>query len=310
MNENNKAIEVSNVSKDFSGVSAVKDISFAVTKSEVLGFLGPNGAGKTTTMRMIAGFLSQSSGKIFIDGININKNPLKTKEKIGYLPEHVPLYNEMRTAEYLKFRCKIKGIKRQFIKRRISEVSKICEIQSAKRKIIRNLSKGFRQRVGLADALLANPPILILDEPTTGLDPNQLRKTRNIIKSLRARHAVLLSTHMLSEVEAVCDRAIIINEGRIAANIPLDKKGKIILECENLNLNKDIIQNIKAINKITEIKEISKEIIEIYIKNNSDARREIFDAVIAGGGKILEMKHERDSLEDLFVEITSKQDPQ
>ncbi|MCK5161751.1 MAG: ABC transporter ATP-binding protein, partial [Candidatus Aureabacteria bacterium] len=177
MNENNKAIEVSNVSKNFSGVSAVKNISFAVTKSEVLGFLGPNGAGKTTTMRMITGFLSQSSGKIFIDGININKNPLKTKEKIGYLPEHVPLYNEMRTAEYLKFRCKIKGIKRQFIKRRISEVSKICEIQSAKRKIIRNLSKGFRQRVGLADALLANPPILILDEPTTGLDPNQLRKT-------------------------------------------------------------------------------------------------------------------------------------
>ena len=308
MNENNRAIEVSNVSKNFSGVSAVKGVSFAVTRGEILGFLGPNGAGKTTTMRMIAGFLSQSSGKIFIDGININKNPLKTKEKIGYLPEHVPLYNEMRTVEYLKFRCRIKGIERQFIKERISEVSKICEIQSAKRKIIRNLSKGFRQRVGLADALLANPPILILDEPTTGLDPNQLRKTRNIIKALRARHAVLLSTHMLSEVEAVCDRAIIINEGHIAANISLDKKGKIILECENLN--EDIIQNIKAINKIKEIKKISKEIIEIYIKNNSDVRREIFDAVIAGGGKILEMKHTRDSLEDLFVEITSKRETQ
>ncbi|MCK9555227.1 ABC transporter ATP-binding protein [bacterium] len=302
---NQKAIEVLNVSKNFGSIPAVKDVSFSLDRGEILGFLGPNGAGKTTTMRLLAGFLSPDSGKILIDGINIRNNPVKTKNMIGYLPEHVPLYGEMRVSEYLAFRGCIKIKSKKLSRERISEVCKICDIEPVFKRLIRNLSKGYRQRVGLADAILSDPPVLILDEPTTGLDPNQLRQTRNLIKNLGHRHAVLISTHILSEVEAICDRALIINEGRIAANVSLDKNEKIFLECENIS--DDTLENIRGISEVSGIRRVLENSLEIQTRNNTDSRGDIFEAVVKSGAKILCMKHTKDSLEDLFMEITSKQ---
>ncbi|MBN2189777.1 MAG: ATP-binding cassette domain-containing protein [Candidatus Aureabacteria bacterium] len=287
---------------------AVKDISFSLDRGEILGFLGPNGAGKTTTMRLLTGFLVPDRGEILIDGINIRKNPIKTKNMLGYLPEHVPLYGEMRVSEYLDFRSCVKIKNKKLSRERISEVCKICDIEPVFKRLIRNLSKGYRQRVGLADAILSDPPVLILDEPTTGLDPNQLRQTRNLIKNLRKRHAVLISTHILSEVEAICDRALIINEGRIAANVSLDKNEKVFLECENIS--DGTMKNIQNLSEVTDIRRVLENSLEIYTKNNVDSRRDIFEAVVKSGAEILCMKHTKDSLEDLFMEITSKQKTQ
>ncbi|MDD5645207.1 MAG: ATP-binding cassette domain-containing protein, partial [bacterium] len=280
-----KAIEVLKVSKNFGGVTAVKEVSFSLDRGEILGFLGPNGAGKTTIMRILAGFIAPDGGKILVDGINIRSNPIKTKNMIGYLPEHVPLYNEMRVSEYLDFRSRVKIKDRKTAKKRIADVSCICDIESVSKRLIRDLSKGYRQRVGLADAILSDPPVLLLDEPTTGLDPNQLRQTRSLIKNLGSRHAVLISTHILSEVEVICDRALIINEGRIAANVKLDRNEKIFLECENMN--DATLKNIRSIREVTDVKRVLRNSLEIYTGNDKDSRRDIFEAVVGSGAKIL-----------------------
>jgi ABC-2 type transport system ATP-binding protein len=210
-------IHVSNLTKYYGDYAAVRDVSFDVLKGQVVGFLGPNGAGKSTTMRILAGYLAATSGKATIDGIDVFWDPVAVHRKIGYMPESCPLYPEMRVAEYLTYRAGIKGLHGRAASAARDRVIGRCWLTDVRRQLIGTLSKGYRQRVGLADAILHDPPVLILDEPTAGLDPGQIRETRQLIRDLGQQHTVLLSTHILSEVEMTCDQAIIINRGQVAA---------------------------------------------------------------------------------------------
>ena len=210
-------IEVDSLTKRYGRKTAVDGVSFKVQKGEILGFLGPNGAGKTTTMRILAGYLAANSGKATIDGLDVFWQPVEVRRRIGYMPENCPLYPEMRVVEYLRFRAGIKGLHGRRRLQRLDYVLQRCWLTDVRRQLIGTLSKGYRQRVGLADAILHDPPVLILDEPTAGLDPGQIRETRQLIRDLGQHHTVLLSTHILSEVEMTCDQAIIINRGQVAA---------------------------------------------------------------------------------------------
>ena len=215
-------IHVKNLCKFYGDFQAVHDVSFDVPKGQVVGFLGPNGAGKSTTMRILAGYLTATSGFASIDGIDVFWNPVEVRRRIGYMPESCPLYPEMRVVEYLTFRAGIKGLHGSSRAKKVDECMERCWLGGVKSQIIGTLSKGYRQRVGLADSLLADPPVLILDEPTAGLDPTQIRETRKLIRDLGDRHTILLSTHILSEVEMTCDQAIIINRGRVALSGPIE----------------------------------------------------------------------------------------
>jgi ABC-2 type transport system ATP-binding protein len=216
-------ILVSNLTKYYGDYLAVRDVSFEVAQGRVVGFLGPNGAGKSTTMRILAGFLTATAGKARIADIDVFWDPVAVRRKIGYLPESCPLYPEMRITEYLRYRGGIKGLHGHSCKVAIDRVLDRCRLTDVRRQLIGTLSKGYRQRVGLADAILHDPPVLILDEPTSGLDPTQIRETRSLIKELGQEHTVLLSTHILSEVEMTCSEAIIINQGQVAAAGTLDE---------------------------------------------------------------------------------------
>jgi ABC-2 type transport system ATP-binding protein len=210
-------IHVSHLTKYYGDYAAVSDVSFDVPRGQVVGFLGPNGAGKTTTMRILAGYLTATSGRATIAGLDVFWQPVEVRRQIGYMPENCPLYPEMRVAEYLAFRGGIKGLHGRACRRRIEYVLGRCWLTDVRRQLIGTLSRGYRQRVGLADVLLHSPRVLILDEPTAGLDPGQIRETRKLIRELGQEHTILLSTHILSEVEMTCDQAIIINRGRVAA---------------------------------------------------------------------------------------------
>src|SRR5437868_13400334 len=214
-------IHVENLTKYYGDYPAVRDVSFTVPKGQIVGFLGPNGAGKTTTMRVLAGYLTASAGRATIDGIDVFWDPVGVRRRIGYMPENCPLYPEMRVREYLHFRAGIKGLHGRRRRQRIDYVMRRCWVEDVRRQLIGTLSKGYRQRVGLADTLLADPPVLILDEPTAGLDPTQIRATRDLIRELGKQHTILLSTHILPEVEMTCDNVIIIHRGRVAASSSL-----------------------------------------------------------------------------------------
>src|SRR5262245_1732938 len=210
-------IHVSNLTKYYGDYVAIRDVSFDVPQGQVVGFLGPNGAGKSTTMRILAGYLTATSGRATIAGLDVFWDPVAVRQKIGYLPENCPLYPEMRVTEYLTYRGGIKGLHGRACRTAVDRVVDRCWLKEARRQLVGTLSKGFGQRVGLADSLLHDPPVLILDEPTAGLDPSQIRETRGLIRDLGQQHTVLLSTHILSEVEMTCDQAIIINRGEVAA---------------------------------------------------------------------------------------------
>jgi ABC-2 type transport system ATP-binding protein len=211
-------IRVEHLTKYYGEYPAVRDVSFQVSKGQVVGFLGPNGAGKSTTMRILAGFLTATGGKASIAGFDVFSHPIEVRRRIGYMPESCPLYPELRVEEYLKFRAGLKGLGWSARRKRIDYVVERCWLADVRRQLVGTLSKGYRQRVGLADALLADPPVLILDEPTAGLDPTQIRETRKLIRELGSQHTMLLSTHILSEVEMTCDSVIIIHQGQVAAD--------------------------------------------------------------------------------------------
>ena len=224
------SILIQNLSKVYGLQKAVDDISFSLQRGEIVGFLGPNGAGKSTTMKIITGYLSPTSGSVNVNGFDGQKNPMELRRSIGYLPEHNPLYLEMYVKEFLEFIGKLYGLKSQQLSRRVAEMIELCGLEVEARKKIGQLSKGYRQRVGLAQALIHNPPVLILDEPTTGLDPNQIIEIRNLIKRVGQDKTVLFSSHIMQEIEAVCDRAIIINRGQIVADRALiDLKNEGVL---------------------------------------------------------------------------------
>ena len=224
------SILIQNLSKVYGLQKAVDDISFSLQRGEIVGFLGPNGAGKSTTMKITTGYLSPTSGSVNVNGFDGQKNPMELRRSIGYLPEHNPLYLEMYVKEFLEFIGKLYGLKSQQLSRRVAEMIELCGLEVEARKKIGQLSKGYRQRVGLAQALIHNPPVLILDEPTTGLDPNQIIEIRNLIKRVGQDKTVLFSSHIMQEIEAVCDRAIIINRGQIVADRALiDLKNEGVL---------------------------------------------------------------------------------
>lgn len=307
-------IEVQNLSKHYGDKRAVDNISFTANDGEVLGFLGPNGAGKSTTMNILTGYISSTSGKALIDGVDILENPIKAKKNIGYLPEFPPLYMDMTVKEYLNFIYDLKKCRLP----RISHLKDICglvKIDKVYNRIIRNLSKGYRQRVGLAQALVGNPSILILDEPTVGLDPKQIVEIRTLIKRLGKQHTVIFSSHILSEVQAVCDKIIVINEGKIVAddtetNLSDKLTGAHILTAKIEGEYEEVAKRVLAIDGVEVCKQINANardgVIEYRIEcdEGADIRRELFIAMAEMNKPILELKTAELSLEDIFFRLT------
>ena len=310
-------IKVSNLSKKYVGKPAVDNISFNVESGEIVGFLGPNGAGKTTTIRMLTGYIPPTSGTALIGGHDIFQDSIIAKQKIGYMPENVPLYDDMRVKEYLFFRAELKGLRGKDVRKYMNEALELCSIKDIKGQIISSLSKGFRQRVGLADALINKPPLLILDEPTNGLDPSQIRSFRELIKELAENHTILISTHILSEVELTCDRVLIINKGKmIGNNTPLELSEKIKSSTTiNLELKtqehdiKETISNISGIKKVTlEKEEDGWRFIRIRVDYGNDLREEIMNLGNKRNWLIREIHYQRSNLEDAYIEMIQNKD--
>ena len=309
-------VEVKHLTKCYGDIKAVDDISFTVETGEVLGFLGPNGAGKSTTMNMITGYISSTSGTVTIDGSEILDNPKETKKKIGYLPEIPPLYVDMTVRKYLEFMFDLKKVKLPK-KEHIDEVMRLVRISEQSERIIKNLSKGYRQRVGFAQALLGNPPVLILDEPTVGLDPKQIIEIRKLIKSLGKKHTVIFSSHVLSEISATCDRIIVISNGKIVADAKTEElstavsgEEKLALEIEGASA--DVISAIKKIptviraNKVKTLRDNTAKYMVEYEKG-VDIRRDVFSAMARIDCPILDMQSGNETLEDMFLKLTTSE---
>lgn len=302
-------VEVKNLTKIYGDLKAVDNISFTANSGEILGFLGPNGAGKSTTMNIITGYLSSSSGTVTVNGTEILENPKETKSKIGYLPEIPPLYPDMTVKKYLEFMFDIKKVKLEKDEH-IKEVMSIVKILDVQNRIIKNLSKGYKQRVGFAQALLGNPPVLILDEPTVGLDPKQIIEIRKLIRALGKKHTVIFSSHVLSEVSAICDRIIVISNGKIVADAKTDElstvlsgKGQLILEVEG---SASSVSN--ALNDVYGVKKVSSDGRNRYTvdyDHTIDIRKGVFNALSNAGCVILEMRSGGMSLEESFLRLTT-----
>lgn len=305
-------IQVENLTKRYAGGEAVRGITFSVEKGEVVGFLGPNGAGKSTTMRMLTGYLPPTDGKIEVAGAKLPQESLLVRQRIGYMPENVPLYPEMRVEEFLEYRGRLKRVTRGEIAHRVGLVLDQCGLADVRKKVIGSLSKGFRQRVGLADALVHNPMLLILDEPTAGLDPHQIRSFRELIKELGKDRTILLSTHILSEVEMVCGRAIIINKGKIEASdtlANLEKRvqaGALQIEVKADPAGaKDKLAKISEVSVVTELNRAGDWIsFEVTAAPGKDIRGEVDGLIKKEQWPLREFRREKARLEDVFVELT------
>ena len=305
-------IQVENLMKRYAGGAAVRGITFSVEKGEVVGFLGPNGAGKSTTMRMLTGYLPPTDGRIEVAGAKLPKESLLVRQRIGYMPENVPLYPEMRVEEFLEYRGRLKRVSRGEITHRVGLVLDQCGLTDVRGKIIGSLSKGFRQRVGLADALVHNPMLLILDEPTAGLDPHQIRSFRELIKELGKDRTILLSTHILSEVEMVCRRAIIINKGKIEASdtlANLEKRvqaGALQIEVKaDPAVAKEKLAKIAEVSLVTELNRAGDWVsYEVTAAPGKDIRGEVDGLIKREQWPLREFRREKARLEDVFVELT------
>lgn len=306
-------IEVENLTKKYAGFTAVRGIDFSVGKGEIVGFLGPNGAGKTTTMRMLACYLPATSGRAEIAGFDIFRESLKARERIGYMPENVPLYNDMRVSEYLKYRAGLKGVRGRRIKERLIDVMDLCGLADVSHKLIGTLSKGYRQRVGLADAMVHEPDLLILDEPTIGLDPNQIRQVRELIRSLGRHHTILISTHILPEVEMTCSRVIIINQGQIVASdapenlrARLHSSAPIRLEVRvpKASRAEEKLSALAGVESVTGASDGDWQTFTIGTATDADPRAAIFRLAAADGWELRELSRDRVTLEDVFTEVT------
>ena len=307
-------IEVSNLVKKYGDHTAVDHLSFQIEKGKIYGFLGPNGAGKSTTMNMITGYIASTEGKVMIDGHDILEEPEAAKKCIGYLPEMPPLYFDMTVLEYMKFEADLKKIPRNQKDKQIKEVMDMVKITDMKDRLIKNLSKGYRQRVGLAQAILGYPEVIILDEPTVGLDPKQIIEIRDLIKSLKQKHTVILSSHILSEVRAVCDYVLIISHGKLVASDTPDNLERLAAGSNSLLMKvkgeKDTIRkDLETIEGVTGV-EMSYDSDEelwktkVSIQENVDIREKVFYAMAKANCPIYEMQVKRVSLEDVFLELT------
>lgn len=310
-------IEVSGLSKRYGSFLAVDNVSFSIGKGEIVGFLGPNGAGKSTIMNIITGYLSLTRGNVTVDGFDISEEPEQAKKRIGYLPEIPPLYNDMKVREYLSFIYDLKKVK--FPKNaHIEEVERLVKIDNVKNRLIKNLSKGYRQRVGFAAALIGNPDILILDEPTVGLDPKQIIEIRNLISKLGKNHTIILSSHILSEIQAVCKRVIIINRGQIVADdmlsnlserLSADKSVTVRIVCEEADMKKALM-GIKDVASVESLGSMEKGSFDFLItpENGADIRAAVFERVTERGKTILSLSDNRLSLERIFLKLTEVSD--
>jgi ABC-2 type transport system ATP-binding protein len=306
-------IVIEHVSKHYGQQKAVDDISFEVKTGEILGFLGPNGAGKTTTMKMITGYLNIEQGNIFIGNISMRDNPAACKKHIGYLPEHNPLYLDMPVIDYLEFCAALQGVDKNSIPSRVRKMVKVCGLNAEKHKKIGELSKGYRQRVGLAQAMIHDPKILILDEPTSGLDPNQIIEIRRLIRDLGSEKTVILSTHILPEVEATCDRILIINKGKIVANGTADTLRKQAQGQEVLRVKIEdeqdpnlIFLSLQQLPTVAMVDFASRDhfVFEVQSKPELSSRREIFNLCVKNNWTLTEMTPLETKLEDIFRNLT------
>jgi ABC-2 type transport system ATP-binding protein len=305
-------IKVENLTKRYAGNTAIKDLNFEVGQGEIMGFLGPNGAGKSTTMRILASFMPPTSGRATIAGYDIFSQSLQARAHLGYMPENVPLYNDMRVTEYLNYRAALKGVPHRRISERVGDVKELCGVKDVEKKLIATLSKGYRQRVGLADALLHEPDLLILDEPTIGLDPNQIRQVRELIKNLGKQHTILLSTHILPEVEMTCTRVIIIHKGRIeACDTPenllgqIRQAGGVVVEAKvGKDNGAEELKKISGVRDVTIDHEGDWKIFSLRVESGADVREEVFRLASDRRWTLRELTLRRATLEDVFVEIT------
>ena len=306
-------IKLENVTKKYNDFVAVNNISFDIKEGEIVGFLGKNGAGKTTTMNMITGYIEPTEGKIEINGYDINKNPKKAKNEIGYMPEGVPIYNDLTVKEFVNYMADLKGVKRENKKANVQKVIEETGLSEVKNKLNRHLSRGYKQRVSMAGALVGNPKVLILDEPTVGLDPQQVKQIRDLIKSLRKDHTVLISSHILSEVSQICEKVIIIDRGNIlAVDTPENLESKVssqniltvTVEDTDNKINDIInkIDNIKKIELISENSDGTKQY-TIFAKKDKDIRKEISEKFAKSGITILELKKTEATLEEAFLQL-------
>ncbi len=307
-------IELRQVSKKYGSRLAVEDLSFKVEQGEVVGFLGPNGAGKTTTMNIITGALFPSTGEVWIAGEDIFADPLSAKQKIGYLPEFPPVYTDMYVKDYLFYVARLKRCMESQLKSLVEAAIKKTGLEEVENRLIQNISKGFKQRVGLAQALVSDPKILILDEPTVGLDPNQILEMRNLISQLKGKHTIILSTHILSEVQATCDRVIIIREGRMVTQESLSSlrkkqsQSRRQISIRVKQLTRELVNALNELNGVRNIKELEeKSSLNIFVDTGtgSELNEQIAKVVIGCGAGLIEL-NESFSLEDVFLQLTKK----
>lgn len=309
-------IEVKNLTKKYGNKTVLDDVSFDVRQGEILGFLGPNGAGKSTTMNIITGYLSLTEGEVLVDGDDVLEKPQQTKKKIGYLPEIPPLYPDMTVKEYLDFVYDLKKVKDSDKNAHLAEVMNRVMIDNVKDRLIRNLSKGYKQRVGLAQAIIGKPPILILDEPTVGLDPQQIIDIRNMIKELGKESTVILSSHILPEVSAVCDRVLILNKGKIVAEDTPDRLKGALADNERLTLSilgdkskiERLLQNGEGVVSIKDLGSSGENTYDyqIELKRNGDCRKNLLVKIAGEGLAVVSMKEEDMSLEDIFLSVVKE----
>ena len=306
-------IEVKNVTKKYGKFVAVDDISFKINEGEIIGLLGPNGAGKSTTMNMLTGYIEQTEGDIIINGYNMLKKPKKAKKDIGYMPEGTPLYTDLTVREFVNYMAEIKGVNKKERKEKVQKIIEQTGLKDVEKKLIKNLSRGYKQRVSMAGALVGDPKILILDEPTVGLDPKQITEIRSLIKDLGKTHTVILSSHILSEVSQICNKVIIINKGKIVAvDTPENLESKVtsknciyvtVEDNENkINKLKDKVKEIKEIKLIKENEDGTKRY-ELETTTDIDLRKVIFKELAKDDITILEMKKEDSTLEDAFIKL-------
>ena len=311
-------IKIEHLAKQYGRIKAVNDISFEIHDGEIVGFLGPNGAGKSTTMNILCGYLSCSAGKAEINGMDILENPLEAKKQIGFLPEQPPLYMDMTVEEYLNF---IYDLKDTTLKRdeHLAEICEVTGIAHMRKRLIRNLSKGYKQRVGIAQALIGNPSVLIFDEPTVGLDPKQIVEVRNLIRSLGKKHTVILSTHILSEVQAVCDRIIIISKGTIVANEKTEEISKAVTNVSKLTAKicgpeKEILSAIRSLVGVSSVsclgkKDLDSSTFVVESQPGIDLRKPLFNLMAANHYPIIGLEAQGLNLEDVFITAVEEEEP-
>jgi ABC-2 type transport system ATP-binding protein len=302
-------IEVSNLSKTYGGIAAITDLNFKINKGEVVGFLGPNGAGKSTTMKILTGFIAPSSGVARVGNFDVFENPIEVKKLIGYLPETPPVYGDMFVRDYLVYVAQLKGVIPAKINSQVDRAIEKTQLKQVEKRLIQNLSKGFRQRVGIAQAIVSEPEVLILDEPTVGLDPKQVAEIRELIQELKGSHTIILSTHILSEVQATCERIIIINQGKIVAQDSLEnlsalKSGQRAVILKVKRPSDALALALKALSAVKEIEFDHKQTYKVFVSGSEEVIEAIASTAIATRAGLLELSSAKLDLEDVFIELT------